>query len=646
MFFWINIFLFFCFGASGLLASDMDKYELLALGFEVWGLVALVLGIWVLLTLVFGMWALLAWGVGIGGLLPFIFWVNELLGLEKDSNLLLIYIFWTSVLLLCLLNGQRAFYWFRARMCGFWGIMCERSEFQDGTVFKFIVKENGNIKQSIMTTEMLLQDKLNKDYVGHFHINGVNTTIDKLKMFYSDMYCYVNDTEIRADSSCKCFNNSDSYDNHKCCEDCRYCDNCGSCDNSNYCKNREGNITVYFIYNCTSTWRGFREKFLVGKTWGRSVDSIYENNPAAKTLYKLASLRLVKHVSAHSNGNVVALSAFHQLNNDESRARVAKGRGSVVANRVQSALKNITYHALSLQAHNNFIKPEILSMLGKNTTYYFNLEESYSSMFKLNTIPVEVITEFIKMKETTEGNVTEKMISDLSRNCKELGPRIGAFKNSLQKMYYIFNLDAENKFIISLPFRILAWFKEKSQSIYPIMGNMFFTLRLIAKLRYLVFAIWAIYGLMAIDEGIASALFVSESNVDSLFDKNIIAILLSLIQMNWVLNIIEAEWFLYLIHLEWIRFIIEIEWFSSLVLMDWLPPLVYYISCWSGGNIWFVIVSILSAVITLFLCINLSQEHDSKVFCLRSWGEIHKKHNKKHNKKYKENFKKYRKIIT
>lgn len=420
MFFWINIFLVFCFVAS----------------------------------------VLLAWGVGIGGLLPFIFWVNELLGLEKDSNLLLIYIFWTSVLLLCLLNGQRVFYWFRAKMCGFLGIMCERSEFQDGTVFKFIVKENGNIKQSIMTTEMLLEDKLNKDYVGHFHINGVNTTIDKLKMFYSDMYCYANNKEIIVSNSCKCFNNSESYDNHKC------CDNCGSCDGRNYCKNRGDNIPVYFIYNCTSIWRGFREKFLVGKTWGRSVDSIYENNPAAKTLYKLASLGLVKHVSAHSNGNVVALSAFHQLNNDESRARITKGEDCAATNSGQSVLKNITYHALSLQAHNNFIKPEILSMLGENTTYYFNLEESYSSMFKLNTIPVEVITEFIKMKEITEGNVTEKMISDLSRNCKELGPRIGTFKNSLQKMYYIFNLDAKNKRIISLPFRTLAWFKEKSRSIY------------------------------------------------------------------------------------------------------------------------------------------------------------------------------------
>ncbi len=623
MFFWINIFLVFCFGASGfiafdmgkceLLAFDMDKYELLALVFVMWGFVAFTFGVWELLALFFGMCGILIVG----------FCISELLGLDFGIYKLLIFSSWTSVLLLCLLNGQRVFYWFRTGMCGLFGIMCERSEFQDGTVFKFIVKENGNIKQRIMTTEMLLKDKRNKGYVGHFHINGVNTTIDKLKMFYSDMYCYANNTEIQVNSNCKYFNNSEYYDDQKC------------CGGRNYCKNRRGNIPVYFIYNCTSIWRGFREKFLVGKTWGRSVDSIYENNPAAKTLYKLASLRLVKHVSAHSNGNVVALSAFHQLNNDESRARVAKGRGSVVANRVQSALKNITYHALSLQAHNNFIKPEILSMLGKNTTYYFNLEESYSSMFKLNTIPVEVITEFIKMKKTTEGNVTKKMISDLSRNCKELGPRIGAFKNSLQKMYYIFNLDAENKFIISLPFRILAWFKEKSQSIYPIMGNMFFTLRLIAKLRYLVFAIWAIYGLMAIDESIASALFISESNVDSLFDENIFAILLSLIQMNWVLNIIEADWFLYIIHLKWIGFIIEIKWFKYVVSMQGLPPLVSYISCLIGCNIWFMIVSILSAVITLFLFFSLSKEHDSRVFCLRSWGEIHEKN----NKRYKKNFK-------
>lgn len=151
------------------------------------------------------------------------------------------------------------------------------------------------------------------------------------------------------------------------------------------------------------------------------------------------------------------------------------------------------------------------------------------------------------------------------------------------------------------------------------MENIFFTLRLIAKLRYLVFAIWAIYGLMAIDESIASALFVSESNVDSLFDKNIFAILLSLIQMNWVLGIIKGEWLLYLIHL------------------DWLPPLVCYISCLIVCDTWLFIVGMLSVVITLFLCINLSQEHDSKVFCLRSWGEIHKKH----NKQYKKNFEKY-----
>ena len=90
---------------------------------------------------------------------------------------------------------------FRARMCGFFGVMCERSEFQDGAIFEFTVErckhkdeERFMVRQKVITTEDLMkaQKDLGDAYTGHFHINGVNTTIPTLKKFYRDMYVYGN----------------------------------------------------------------------------------------------------------------------------------------------------------------------------------------------------------------------------------------------------------------------------------------------------------------------------------------------------------------------------------------------------------------------------------------------------------------------
>ena len=289
--------------------------------------------------------------------------------------------------------------WLKELICGLVGFGCGRSEFSDGVIFEFNIanRDNKNKVPKIVTIADIVdeQQKKGEAYAGHFHINGVRTKVKDLRKFYYDM-CKKADPTKRKD------------------------------------------IPVYFIYNCSSVYRGWREKYLVGKAWGKSVQQVYRDNPAAQTLYKLASKGLVKHVSAHSNGNVAALSAFHQLAADESSAKL---RNRALPNRVRnlpSLLSKINYYGMSMQVNNIFLKPEILKQLGKKTTYFFNLEESYSLI--LRTIPVQVIIACIKFGWIKEGEFNKKQIDTLSEECKELGTRIGAFKHSGQSIYSIFNL--------------------------------------------------------------------------------------------------------------------------------------------------------------------------------------------------------------
>ncbi len=500
---------------------------------------------------------------------------------------------------------------FRARMCGFLGVMCERSEFQDGTIFKFTlemyISNNGpkyRVRQKVITTKDLAAYKrtLGKEYTGHFHINGVNTTIDKLKDFYKGMYCYANNIELQEIKG----------------------------------EAPENNIPVYFIYNCTSIWRGFREKFFVGKAWGKNIHSIYENNPAAQTLYKLASMGLVTNVSAHSNGNVAALCAFHQLNKDESQARVTKGEDVATTNHGESVLKNITYHALSLQAHNNLIQPEILAMLGDNTTYYFNLEESYSSMFKLNTIPVEVIVEFIYKKWVKEGWVMKESdessvasMEHLSEHCKELGPRLGAFKHSGKKMYYIFNLCKKGekktlsiKGLLSLPFRCLAECKKKAEEKkaknknaknknanirYPVVECLFWMIRGGFKLRYLLLVpvIGPILVFIAsiIREILLSLIAISQNPAIILSSPR------SLIE-GMACRVNEVKVILYR---------------ENVAHCGGIENFLYDNTFW----LWLGLFLITCAYIWISFCVlNPFKEHDMKGFCLRSWRDFYAQNQK------------------